>query len=145
MEKWLVGLSIVVGIVTIWSGIYQYKTTSARNAMSPFLESQLKTYQEIMSIVGEMASTNDEAIFQAKSQEFWSYYYGPLALVEDYAVESAMVSIGDLIKKQNFTDSNFRSEMSKTSLALASACRRSVSKGWQINLAPLEKSLIDQP
>jgi len=146
MEKALIGLSIVVALVTIWTGITQYKATSARTAMAPFLEKQLSTYSNILKVVGELSASTNSSVFQAKVVDFWALYYGPLALVEDYQVEAAMVSFGELLNEPNIDieDPKFRNELTQRSLNLAAACRSSISKSWSLDLAPLEKSLIYQ-
>ena len=141
-DKWLIWISVILGLVTIWSGLKQHKITTSRTAMSPFLEKQLEAYLEITGITAKLATTSDRTTFDSKKEEFWSFYFGKLVVLEDNSVESAMVKYGELLKITNFEDELNRDKLKQASMRVAQSCRLSIAKSWKIDLAPLEQNLV---
>ena len=69
---------------------------------------------------------------------FWRLYYGPLCLVEDRGVESAMVEFGLVLKRASFeTRERHRKALENGALNLAEACRASIRSDWRIPLETL--------
>jgi hypothetical protein len=70
---------------------------------------------------------------------FWQLYWGPLSVVEDRAVEAAMVEMGRLVPAHVPPASELPvKSLGGPSYRLAHALRDLVLASWQVDLAPLE-------
>jgi len=135
-------ITVVFGGVTILVGMNQYRDTRARDAISPFLDLRLKFYADISNITATLAVTQDPEVYTRKCEEFWIYYWGSLALVEDIDVEHTMSNLGKYLKTRKFEDS--RDKLEQLALNLAQTCRHSISKSWKLNnFIPKEQRLIE--
>src|SRR5262249_25483941 len=108
-----------------------------REAARPFWDSQLQLYLRAAEAAATIATSLDaEAVKRAEAQ-FWTLYWGPLAIVEDVGteprpsaeVEAAMVRFGRYLG--NNKDRN-RGEMQRLSLDLAHAMRHSVGPSFDL-------------
>jgi hypothetical protein len=96
-------------------------------ATKPYLERQLTLYTQASQVTSTLAISDDEQEKAKMRKRFWQLYWGELALVEDKAVERAMVAYGQCLTTG--CDSN---ELRRKSLALAHACRDSLAVSWDV-------------
>lgn len=126
-------LAVIAVLGFIW-GIYKYADANAKQsdtrrveATKPYLERQLKLYTEATQVASQIATSDDDGAVAKATTRFWELYWGELALVEDLGVESAMKSFGDTLLA-----SKDKATLKKSSLALAHACRDSLSISWGV-------------
>ena len=114
----------------------------------PFLDMQLVRYTDAIRVVAALASSDDESTLRDARRDFWSLYYGELALVESPEVEAAMVAIGRakrMIGSQAGPQAEATSELSERkrleeekrelqplALNLTKAIRKSLDRSWGI-------------
>jgi hypothetical protein len=127
-------LSILGAVVTFGWGVYQYVKSEDRRvesqrveATKPFLERQLRLYTEATQAAATIATSEDRKERAAAEKRFWSLYWGELALVEDKAVEGAMVEFG-----RGLSGGAPAEEIKRLSLRLAHACRDSLALSWGV-------------
>jgi hypothetical protein len=141
-------LLVLVGIVV---GVHQYKTnleedrktqvvrheniiTQAKiDARKPFFEMQLSVYLEVTNVTARIArSLNKKAI-----DRFWELYKGPMILVENKAVEKAMVEFGNFLKMKGITEEELKRQLGLRAIEIAKECRKSLKTSWDVVLEPL--------
>ncbi|MBI1735352.1 MAG: hypothetical protein HYR51_09275 [Candidatus Rokubacteria bacterium] len=145
-DQWLKVLGLVGAMASFIWGVYQWRVksdhelTQARyeaarlvasrkiEATKPFLERQLKLYTDASQIAAVLATTRDGAERAKATKRFWELYWGELALVENEAVETAMVALGDALQRNSPPP-----ELQQLSLRLARACRISLDRSWGIH------------
>jgi hypothetical protein len=105
----------------------QAKTTAVQKvaAMQPFLERQLRLFEDTTQTVGFLATSLDSAERGKKLERFWQLYWGELALVEHGKVESAMVAFGDAL-----TSGADQRELQQLALEVTYACRDELAESW---------------
>ena len=161
-RRWerLVGrhLPIVTALLAIggfWVGIFQYYATSRdaqqqraiesrREAARPFWDTQLRLYVRAAEAAATIATSNDGAATDRAEVEFWTLYWGPLAIVEDAslaqgpraAVEDAMVALGAYLRSHPKA-ARSKDELARLSLRLAHAMREQTGPSFSLELAPL--------
>jgi hypothetical protein len=99
----------------------------------PFLERQMAHYFQATEAASKIANMEDVPSRREAIARFWLLYWGPLAVVEDAAVERAMVNFGNALR----SESPDRVELQQLSLDLAHACRDSLQKLWGTDLGQL--------
>lgn len=136
LEKFARWFAIAIVLaVALWGGITMVNTirtqTESRQieARRPFIERQLKLYTEATQVAAVIATSADQTRVEASRQRFWELYWGELSLVEDRGVETAMVRFGKCL---NAKGDCAQSELQQASLALAHACRDSLSESWGV-------------
>ena len=82
----------LIALAAFVFGIYQYYRSNELTYRRPYWEKQLALYLEATSTAATLASTDDESAWNDARNNFWRLYLGPLCMVENAAVESAMVS-----------------------------------------------------
>jgi hypothetical protein len=92
-----VGATIVFGI-----GLFQYVTTSAQTARQPFLQTQTELCLRASEHAARLATTTDRVQWKKSSDEFWTLYLGPLAVVERVSPEGGENTVLTDVK-DNFT------------------------------------------
>jgi hypothetical protein len=130
--KWAVAATTVAGL--LW-GMYTTVTSQALETRRPFLELQLKLYQEATEAAATLATSTDELVLAEHEGKFWRLYWGVLAMVENGGisaavggVEGAMVRFGRAL---NETPRDTET-LQRASLALAHACRDSLAVSWGV-------------
>ena len=130
--KWATALVTLAGF--FW-GVDATLKTRALDARRPFLDMQLKLYEETTKTASVLVSSEDLAELKAAEVRFWQLYWGQLAMVEnggslaaDGGVEAAMVQFGAVLQ----THPKDRSELQQLSLRLAHACRDSLAESWGV-------------
>lgn len=107
---------------------YRLNLQSKRiEATKPFLEKQLALYTEATEVAAKLATSQSDDELDAAKKRFLALYWGELALVEDKAVETAMVKF-----KQALDGNNKGHQLEQLSLALAHACRDSLAMSWKV-------------
>ena len=134
IDAWIKTLSLLGAAIVFAWGVVQFFATQASQAETrrieatkPFLERQLKLYTEATQIAAALATSRNSNEVDSARKKFWSLYWGELALVEDKAVESAMVQLGLALEAGNVGH-----QLQKQSLALAHACRDSLAESWGV-------------
>lgn len=155
LQIWLPVLTVVGG--ALW-GLYTYldhqkeaqrllaievrkdAITRTVEARKPFLEKQLALYFETAQVAGKIVTltpTDDE--WKGVERRFWELYWSELSMVEDRAVEEAMVKFSkklyDYTARKKFTVTNVKEEELKRPLfeaafELAHAIRKSIENEW---------------
>jgi hypothetical protein len=107
----------------------------AIDARRPFLDLQLKLYQEATKTASVLATSDDTQELKAAEARFWQLYWGELGLVENGGiksenggVESAMVRFGGELQKGG----KDRGLLKNLALALAHTCRNSLAQSWNV-------------
>lgn len=119
-------------------GVWQYRRNSERDFIKPVREAQLKLFQEASSAAAQLATLpRNSAEWKKSRDEFLRLFYGPLAIVEDRDVESAMIIFKSYIDNEN------RCQMAggnaqNLSLALAHTCRQSLGESWGYSFEQLK-------
>jgi hypothetical protein len=150
-------LSAGIAVLGVWISLFQFQTQQAAAAQkieteraqreadakrvrelelqNPFWQKRVQLYfdaTEAAGIIASRASGPDRARAEAA---FWRLYLGPLAVVEDDQVESAMVEMGNCLNKTEDCD---QATLSKRALALAHSCRQSIGDTWRLGLTELK-------
>lgn len=130
--KWVTALVAIGGF--FW-GVASALQARAIEARHPFLDLQLKLYQEAIETTAILATSADAAELQKAETRFWQLYYGELAMVENGGirnknggVEGAMVRFG----RELSMHSKDRSLLQQLSLELAHVCRDSLAESWNV-------------
>ena len=97
-------------------------------ASQPFLERQLKLFEEATQTAAFLATVPDSPERPKKLERFEQLYWGELALVEHGPVESAMVRFRTGLKAGVPAE-----ELQQLSLGIAHACRDELAKSWNVS------------
>jgi hypothetical protein len=133
LSRWLALVAPIVAAFGFFLAILKYfnDRTAERErrlleANKPFLDRQLELYFEAVRTARTIATSGDPAAVAAATTRFFELYWGELALVEDEAVEGAMVAFSNALDRPAPAD-----ELKLFSLALAHACRESLAQSWK--------------
>ena len=144
--EWLQILGLMGAIISFVWGVYQWRDQSSKElkhreaeadrlattrkieATKPFLDRQLKLYAEASQVAAIIATTSNREELTKATKRFWELYWGELALVENNAVEQAMIELGKGLKN-NLS----QSDLQQLSLHLVHACRQSLDRSWGIH------------
>jgi hypothetical protein len=130
-----VGLLIIYSLALTCFAIYKLIISIYFDAKKDYL-TKLSTYCEnISEIVAKIAIAGAYPAILIK--QFWEYYYGKLILVEDEALEGAMVELGDVLQvidEENYQE--WRAELEAGALAVSGACRDLMKKTWMLSIVP---------
>src|ERR1700704_4652474 len=103
---WVSWIPIVIAVGGFIWGIISTLRTNALAAQKPFLDYQLRLYQEATTTVAILATSVDNDELRHSESRFWRLYWSELALVENGGlrasgggVEGAMVQFGNLLRK----------------------------------------------
>jgi hypothetical protein len=102
--------------------------TTELAAKQAFNSKHLELCAQAAGDAGTLATSKDESKKRLAKDDFWQLYWGPLGIVEDSEVASAMVSFGHCLEGTCDQPIEFQA------LKLAHACRAEVSKDFQIDL-----------
>lgn len=94
-------------------------------AMQPFLERQLRLFEEATQTAAFLATTVESPDRAKRIEKFWQLYWGELALVEHGKVEAAMVAFGDAL-----TDGTDKTQLQQLALKITYACRNELAESW---------------
>jgi hypothetical protein len=107
--------------------------TAQLEARKPFYSKHLDLCSEASTAAGTIATIKDPRKKKTAVDDFWRLYWGPLGMVEEDEVASAMVAFGECL------DTNCKHGLRPLSLALAHGCRAEVSRHFELNLPPPRK------
>lgn len=147
-RKWDVALKIVAPILTVAAllvGVWQFTREQAAQLERQYQliaendrlefkqrvwEKQLDTYMKISSVVGRIASRNqDKKELMKDVDQFNSLYWGDMIYVEDETVERSMidfhVEVEDFLKGDSDKD-----RLKIRADSLVKACRESSKRNW---------------
>jgi hypothetical protein len=131
----------LIALAAFVFGIYQYYRSNELTYRKPYWEKQLALYLEATSTAATLASTDDEAAWNDARNNFWRLYLGPLCMVENAAVESAMVEFGIALDDAAI-DFESRAKLADLSLNLAMACRKSIRTDWKVQMEDLQRKPV---
>ena len=149
MENKIKIISVILALLTIISGIYQYKKTSDENFKKAFWEKRYDLYTQAINHTSDIANSNSLKESEKSRKEFWKLYWGNMSLIEDSSTEQAMVKFGKFLsacesgvitQEKCFEDSSnndnlgftvYRSEnLKRLSFELAHCARDSLKNTW---------------
>jgi hypothetical protein len=136
-----VAIPWLLTLVTVGAGIWQFTTQQRQANRQPFLQKQLELSFEATEAVARLATETNPEEWEKARGTFWKLYWGPLSIVEDPEVESAMVDLGELIPSTSIKSQDLPMEFLQVpSYRLAHAVRELVLSSWQISLPPLDEN-----
>lgn len=106
--------------------------------LQKFWQERLKLYEEVTLAAGQIASSRTLDDARTPIGIFWRLYWGPLSILEDRAVLSAMVTFGKKLKEAEAGEIMLM-ELQTKAYDLARACRKSLKNTWN----PLDLDDID--
>ena len=132
VAKWVAILTAIGGLAwTVGSGL----RSNAVNARRPYLDLQLKLYQDATKAASTLATSDDGAELKSAEARFWQLYWGELGLVENGGlmaanggVEGAMVRFGTELGRHP----GDRTVLKRLALELAHTCRNSLADSWNV-------------
>ena len=128
----------LLSVLTVVAGIWQFSAQQKQSNRQPFLQKQLELCFQASETAGRLATETDPAKWEDARLTFWRLYWGPLSIVEDQAVEAAMVDLGKLIPAQPVAAPKLpMTELNTASYQLAHAVRGLVLASWQVDLPAL--------
>jgi hypothetical protein len=110
-------------------GLWQFTITSRNEFAKPVLQKQLDLCIEASNAAAVLAQPNPDLKGETAIQ-YLALYYGKLAVVEDQCVYRAMVRF----KTSVFDGEPANITPQRAALTIAFACRRMLSKGWNVSL-----------
>jgi hypothetical protein len=129
----------ILTLATAAIGIWQFTAQQRQANRLPFLQRQLELCFQGTETASRLATETNLAEWEKTRVMFWRLYWGPLSVVEDRAVESAMVALGKLIPEK--PDASIQLPMTalgKPSYQLAHAARDLVLTSWNVDLPALQ-------
>lgn len=145
------GVTVISGVVALTSAVVAYRaqvnvaqtqadivrlkaeSRPSHEWQKPLLQRVMQRYFDAADATSKIAQLEDCPERQYAIKQFWQLYWGPLAVVEEPEVESAMVNFGNALAEGNPA----RSTLQLLSLKLAHACRNSLQKLWGTDLGQL--------
>jgi hypothetical protein len=135
---WADAISKIGGTIGIfggglWTVILYFQTrkketkTAELTAKQGFLSKRLDFYIEASSCAGVIAGSDNETEVAAARDRFWVLFWGPMSVIEDPEVETAMVNFSEALKKHD------RDSLKASAYQLAHTCRDSLKRDWQIS------------
>jgi hypothetical protein len=101
-------------------------------ARKPFVQKQFDLYNETAAVVGRLITLDPKSDEWAKSSiRFWQLYWSELSVVEDKAVEAAMVRFGNALQAFH-RDQRTQVDLQQASIDLAHALRKSIEESWRV-------------
>jgi len=107
---------------------------------------RVKYCEEAVSVCGELAACfvekNTEEFVKARSH-FWQLYWGKLVIVEDEALEDAMIELGLCLQSPNSEAGN--DDVPLRALGVARAARRLIEVVWDEEFGKLPQRPAAKP
>jgi len=124
---------LAIVVVGIW-GVWQYSDIKTKEYQKPLWETQIRIYIEVADLVSRLTNEITIAKWEADKIRFYELYWGSMILIEDNAVETAMVNFGnhlydfDKIKNPEQKE-EVRKKLRKYAHELSYALRDSINRG----------------
>ena len=130
--------TLLAGIFALVGGIWIRSRDQQQANRRPFLEKQLALCFDATDICSRLATETDPIEWEKARSAFWRVYWGPLCIVEDLAVEDAMIQLGRLVPSKPVSNPSLpMSDLEDASYDLAHAARALVLASWRIDLPEL--------
>jgi hypothetical protein len=138
-KKTLVWLVLVgFAIPTLWVA-YKFFVEGIKNASEKYYDLKLDLYKEITQVSATLATSRDADKIRVAAFRFDELYWGQLVLVEDAALEEAMIDYRALIANKNTQELEIdklmnggidRKSLQNSSIDVARACFNSLQPSW---------------
>ena len=129
----------ILTLLTVGAGIWQFTVQQQQANRTPFLQRQLELSFLASETASSLATETNPAEWEKAPATFWRLYWGPLSIVEDRTVETAMVNFGKLVPKEPVNDPKLpMTSLQAPSYELAHVMRDLVLESWNVHLAPLQ-------
>lgn len=133
-------LSIVTVVIGVWQFLVQQKAANAR----PFLEMQLALTFEAADAAAVLATTSDPAKWKAANETFRRLHSGQLRVVEDRGLEKAMSDFMERLPPADSKNPDLpMTPLQPFAIEIARNSRAVTAKSWHVNLDPLEQPPSD--
>jgi hypothetical protein len=138
-------VSAVTALATVTIAIWasnldtkQFRSEMSRSVEGPFYESQLELSIKAADIAARLASEDDPERWKDARVDFWTFYWGPLAVVENQEVIDAMVSFGKEVDIREPVPTLPATNLRTLAIRLARAVRRQTEASWQVRLPEVQ-------
>jgi hypothetical protein len=137
--SWSIVVPWCLTVFTAAVGIWQFTTQQEQANRLPFLKRQLELCFQATETAGQLASETDPVEWEKARVTFWRLYWGPLSVVEDRAVEGAMVELGRLVPTKPVASPDLpMATLGVPAYRLAHATRNLVLTSWKVDLPALQ-------
>jgi hypothetical protein len=136
-------VGVVITIVTISIGLLQYYYTKRQEFLSKFWEKRYELYSEASRVAARIAVYMEPPSSTPKNMSedvgighrndvdrFWELYWGPMSIIEDLKVRTAMINFGEELKRQKNSETSQES-LTQLSYTLARESRHSLQDTWE--------------
>jgi hypothetical protein len=125
-------------MIVVAAGAWQFIVQQRQANRTPFLQKQLDLCFEVTEAMAQLATETHEEKWEDARKTFWRLYWGPLSIVEDAAIESLMVQIGEIVPRLPCKTPELpRPDFERSSYRLAHAARSLMRRSWNIKLPAL--------
>ena len=121
----LVGIAALV--FSALYGVLHYVNDAERESQKPFLDQRLALYLETNETVATITTSNDQKKVQDAKAQFWTLYWGRMAVVENQEVQDAMDSVASCLRRKCT-----QKEVRVVLPPLIKASRTSIRESWQV-------------
>ena len=138
----------IITIITIFSGINQYKINSEREFRKELFNQQISIYLETSEIVSKLVNCSKDSIgtpvYENARSKFFELKYGKLYFLEDTIVETQFVYFTESLLKFERNDPKVSNEdLQFLALRLNEAFRKSLHETWGIEYILLNRKKND--
>lgn len=128
----------ILTLAALVVGILQFTATQYRANQLPFLQKQLDLCFAATDAVARLATGTDPVRWEQDRQEFRRLFWGQLGIVENIAVERAMLAARNVLPREPAATLSLPFQpLEQPSLKLAHACRDLMKESWDVRLVPL--------
>ena len=123
--------ALLVSAYTAYSSVRSYYIELKK----PYLEDMAEACGNISEIAARISRSDSYP--KDKVEDFWSYYWGRLALFEDTNLARKMVDYGKVLDTTN--PSNYaenKPQLEQRAYAISGACRDLIRRSWDLSIAP---------
>lgn len=126
-----------LSIFALWQ-VYLYVDSVTRESKKPFLQAQLDFCKDVVSHIEIVATAENAQDQESAIGQFWRYYHGRLVLVENDALEKAMVDFAQAIDHpttREYAPLTFQRAITRpinqAALGVSRACRDLLKWNWK--------------
>lgn len=122
LEKLFQLLSVIVALVGLYLGFHQFLQVQRFEAARPYLEKKLYWCEQAVETAAAIASYSTPP--EEESRRFRQLYWGVMNMIEEEAIEKAMVSFNGALELGP------HDQLTVHSRNLAYACREELARDW---------------
>lgn len=128
--------ALIGALFSFLYGIYNYKMINEDDSAKAFWSQQFPIYKDLCISASTIATSKDSVEIKKASNDFWRMYYGEARMVVDWEVHKKMSHYASILKD---VERGFKSkdELTVASYELATECRKSLSKSWNVPLSKI--------